>query len=977
VKNKNKNKISAWLLVLFTIAATFSGSVSPSTPVLAAAEPAELPRVYINSTYTAPIGGKTWDVKAGDNLQTVFNSANLGDVISIQAGATFTGNFTIPAKTGNGWLVIKSSMSDSLPAQGTRVNPNHANLMPKLISVNATNVLSIPSGAKNIRFIGIEFTENSSYVPGVGSPNLSNGLISVGGGHTTVDQQPVNIFFDRVYVHGSPTHWVKRGIALNAVNGVVVDSHISDIKGLGQDTQAVYVANTFGPTKLVNNFFEAAGENVMFGGSDPTLPNAVPSDIEIRGNYFYKPLAWKSLPSPSDPWLVKNIFELKSARRVLISGNVFENSWVHGQIGYGLLFKSTNQNGGCTWCVTEHVTVENNLIKNVNVGVSLCGICGEAAQAANHFSFKNNIFDQVAEGAIITVGNVSNISFDHNIFINGGNLLSVANKTDILQNFEFKNNIVNRGPYGIKSSGGAEGISTITATMPNAAFQNNVIVGAEAAIYPTSNFFPTNIQTVGFTNLAGGDFTLTTSSPYRSISTDGKDLGVDNPVVVTAASLAISGGAGGAWTPPTQTLPAPDTTAPTISVSSPVSGSTQTGTVNITASASDNTGVVGVQFKVDGNNLGSEDLTTPYTASWNTTTFTNGSHTITAVARDSAGNTTTSSSVVVTTSNTVVVPVPDLPVSSEIRASIVFPGGTLGLRGTVSGTVSVTSKTPVTSVQAWVDGKGLDISSTSPYAFSINTTLYEDGDHKMAVIVKNASGVEARDELTLKMSNKTDLISANVILPAGATLGDLIKFQGGSSVYLVTKDGLSLFDSYKSLQLYQASNPSEVVREVTGNAFSYTLDPRLAREVLGQSEVQLTSKTLPFPSGALVNDHGTIYFISADKKVPFTSASAFLGLGYKFENVVTGDLADYALPLKGYTISTADQDHPFGSWVLINKTVYYSTEAGMIGVPSVEILQGNGGSLARIVPGNKYDLYRLQNLPAQAPLVFDDVRVRY
>jgi hypothetical protein len=101
-----------------------------------------------------------------------------------------------------------------------------------------------------------------------------------------------------------------------------------------------------------------------------------------------------------------------------------------------------------------------------------------------------------------------------------------------------------------------------------------------------------------------------------------------------------------------------DTTAPTISITAPTSGSTVSGTVAVTASASDNVGVTGVQFKVDGANLGAEDTSAPYSISWNTATMGNGSHTLTAVARDAAGNQKTSASITVTASNAAPPPPP-------------------------------------------------------------------------------------------------------------------------------------------------------------------------------------------------------------------------------------------------------------------------------------------------------------------------------
>src|SRR5207249_3798481 len=97
---------------------------------------------------------------------------------------------------------------------------------------------------------------------------------------------------------------------------------------------------------------------------------------------------------------------------------------------------------------------------------------------------------------------------------------------------------------------------------------------------------------------------------------------------------------------------AADTTPPTVSMTAPANGSTVSGTVTVSANASDNVGVAGVQFKLDGNNLGAEDTASPYSISWNSTTAGNGSHTLSAVARDAAGNQATAAPVTVTVSNT-------------------------------------------------------------------------------------------------------------------------------------------------------------------------------------------------------------------------------------------------------------------------------------------------------------------------------------
>jgi Concanavalin A-like lectin/glucanases superfamily/Bacterial Ig domain len=107
-----------------------------------------------------------------------------------------------------------------------------------------------------------------------------------------------------------------------------------------------------------------------------------------------------------------------------------------------------------------------------------------------------------------------------------------------------------------------------------------------------------------------------------------------------AADLAIS-----------FSVAAPDTTAPAVNVSAPAAGATVTGTVSVSASASDNVAVVGVQFLLDGANLGAEVTAAPYTVSWDTAGAVNGAHSISARARDAAGNQTTSAVVGVTVSN--------------------------------------------------------------------------------------------------------------------------------------------------------------------------------------------------------------------------------------------------------------------------------------------------------------------------------------
>ncbi len=118
------------------------------------------------------------------------------------------------------------------------------------------------------------------------------------------------------------------------------------------------------------------------------------------------------------------------------------------------------------------------------------------------------------------------------------------------------------------------------------------------------------------------------------------------------------------------TITASDTTPPTVSLTAPAGGATVSGTISVTANAADNSGTTAsVQFRLDGNDLGVPDTIAPFSASWNTTQVANGSHTLTAVAKDPSNNTTTSNPVTVTVTNSAPPPTVFLVGEQAIRAS--------------------------------------------------------------------------------------------------------------------------------------------------------------------------------------------------------------------------------------------------------------------------------------------------------------------
>ena len=364
-------------------------SLALSGVAIAQKPAAQLPHTSVDVTWAMPTGTK-WPAHTAAQFSSALTSAQPGDVIVLDAGVVYTGNFKVPAKNNpNGqWIYIVSSALSSLPAPGTQVSPSDAVNMPKIVTPNVSQALSFWPGANHIRVVGVEMYSASTYHPTGYTPGVYYGyaMVTIAGAWQTWGSNiPDYIIFDRSYVHGDATHDVQEGIQLNFSNAAVVDSYISDIHMKGTDTQAVAAYYTPGPILIHNNHLEAAGENVIFGGSGGNHDLWVPSDITVTNNYLYKPLSWIT-PSLNGTYVVKNSFELKSAQRVLFDSNVIENKWSAGQVGGAFLFTiRTSQSGDIA--VIHDVTVTNNIIKNVVRGFDVMGAdynCGVAPYTNCH-----------------------------------------------------------------------------------------------------------------------------------------------------------------------------------------------------------------------------------------------------------------------------------------------------------------------------------------------------------------------------------------------------------------------------------------------------------------------------------------------------------------------------------------------------------------------------------------------------------------
>lgn len=481
-----------------------------------------LPTSFVDIGWKAPTGS-TISVSAGGNLQQALNNAKPGDEIVLAAGATFTGNYTLPTKSGNGWILVRTS--GSVPGQGTRLTRSNKGGVARIVTDNQLPALQTKPGTRGWRFVGIEFTVASSV-------SALTAIVSLGDGgpQKSLSDVPSNLVFDRVWVHGHSSVNVRRCIALNSASTAVINSTIDECHDRGFDAQAIWGWNGPGPFHVENNYLEGSGENFGFGGAPPSIPNLVPSDIVLRRNHIAKPASWKNAG-----WLVKNLIEFKNARRVLIEENLIEGNWANGQQGYALMITARSEGGACrAWCVVEDVTFRWNHVRRTGSGLNLSGRADpDLVRPSTRFLFEHNLWDEINSGVYSGQGRIwmlqstglADVTFSHNTAF--GTDMTVL-FCDRISRVEIEDNILSSSPgYGLWSCiGQATGIVATNHHVQDWSYLRNITINVPSGPQPPGNFY-TTLTAVRFVNPSAKDWALSSSSPFKGVGERGTDPGVD------------------------------------------------------------------------------------------------------------------------------------------------------------------------------------------------------------------------------------------------------------------------------------------------------------------------------------------------------------------------------------------------------------------------------------------------------------------
>lgn len=481
-------------------------------------------------------------VAAGGNLQTAIDAAVCGEVITLEAGATFTGNYTLPSKscTSGTPVTIRTVTSDGTLGTAGITAANRSTFEPLMATIatsNATQALRTLTDASHWRFIGLIFQGTSSQTT-LQITQLGDGIIS------SIGSLPTGFVFTQCMWRMSGTAQAHRGLQMNAADVTVRKSHFYNIRATGVETHSFSAWNSPGPFLIEDNYIESAAIGLIFGGAAPAITGLIPSDIIVRRNTFTRVAAWIS----DTGYTIKNLLELKNAQRVTIRGNLFEHNWDDGQAGFAIVFTvRANSLSGAPQTTIQDVLFEHNIVRRTGAVFNILGLDNQGCPGACNQStrmedvtIRHNLIYEVdrdtwngpagglSSGRFLSIdGAPTRLTVEYNTVQGAvtGSIIFFAG--DPLDTFVYQYNIAQKQtvatgfPYntdGIIGNAQAEGNATLNTYTTSGVVANNVLAGATSSAYNSygpGNLFPTIATLVAdFVDAGNGNFRLVGGSAF-------------------------------------------------------------------------------------------------------------------------------------------------------------------------------------------------------------------------------------------------------------------------------------------------------------------------------------------------------------------------------------------------------------------------------------------------------------------------------
>lgn len=366
-------------------------------------------------------------------------------------------------------------------------------------------------------------------------------------------------------------------------------------------------------------------------------------------------------------------------------------------------------------------------------------------------------------------------------------------------------------PFTIGSAGSPFKVSLVWSDYPStAAAAANLVNNLNLVVTsPTGTVYRGNVFSGGWSQTGGtADTVNNVENVYVQSAATGawtvQVSGANVPQGPQPFALVINGAFGTVTDNP-----------PTVSITAPANGATVSGSQSVTANASDDFGVSQVEFFVDSVSIG-VDTTAPYQVNWNTTTASNGSHTLTATARDT-NNQTTSTSINVTVNNVVT----DNPPTVSITA----PANGATLAGSQNVTANAGDDFGVTQVEFFVDGGSIGADTSSPYGVTWNTTTATNAAHTVTATARDTAGQTTSTTINVTVNNA----ASNVLYVSSTTDGnvgfafsdeDILRFDPNTNTWTMFFDGsdVGMTNSNADIDAFDILDDGSLLFSILGTA---------------------------------------------------------------------------------------------------------------------------------------------------------------